>query len=104
MIYPHNRVDTTQHVFHLLVFQLGEMCRYRLQLPRLHDKPHDKQLKQICVQLPTSAVNATLFAFAAKCRAAAPLQLSAGRAAIDRYLLPAGRTAANPQQRSAAGE
>jgi len=56
-----------------------------------------KELKQICVQLPTSAVNAALFAFAAKCRAAAPLQLSAGRTAIDRYILPAGRTAANPQ-------
>ena len=30
--------------------------------------------------------------------AAAPLLLSAGRAAIDRYLLPARRTAANPQR------
>ena len=31
----------------------------------------------------------------AVCRAAAPLLLHAGRAAIDRYLLPAGFTAAN---------
>jgi len=46
----------------------------------------------------------TLPAFAAERRAAAPLLLTAGRAAIDRYLLPAGRTAANPRQRSAAGE
>ena len=44
----------------------------------------------------------TLLAFAADRRAAvcrateAPLLLSAGRAAIDRYLLPAGPTAANP--------
>jgi len=39
-------------------------------------------------------MNVTLLAFAA----AAPLLLSAGRAAIDRYLLPAIRTAANPQR------
>jgi len=41
-------------------------------------------------------------AFAAERRAAAPLLLTAGRAAIDRYLLTAGPTAANPQQRRAA--
>jgi len=41
-------------------------------------------------------------AFAAVCRAAARLLLTAGRAAIDRYLLAAGPTAANPQQRRAA--
>ena len=41
----------------------------------------------------------TLLAFAAERRAAAPQVLSAGRAAIDRYLLPARRTAENPQQR-----
>jgi len=35
----------------------------------------------------------------AECRAAAPLLLGAGRAAIDRYPLPAGHTAANPQWR-----
>jgi len=40
----------------------------------------------------------TLPAFAAKRRVAAPLLLNAGRAAIDRYLVPAGPTAANPQQ------
>jgi len=34
----------------------------------------------------------------------AVLWLSAGRAAIDRYLSPAGRTAANPHERHAAGE
>jgi len=49
--------------------------------------------KSICVQLPTSAVNVALPAFAA-----------GRRAAIDRYLLSAGLTAANPQQRRAAGE
>jgi len=30
----------------------------------------------------------------------APLPLTAGRAAVGRYLLAAGRTAANPRQRS----
>ena len=40
----------------------------------------------------TSAVNVTLLAFAAERRAAAPLLLNAGRAVIDQYLLPAGRT------------
>jgi len=49
-------------------------------------------------------VNVTLLAFAAERRAAAPLLLSADRAAIDRYILPAGHTAANLQQRNAAGE
>ena len=39
-----------------------------------------------------------LLAFAAKRRAAAPLLLSAGCAAIDRYHLPAERTAANSQR------
>jgi len=43
-------------------------------------------------------------AFAASCRAMARLLLTAGRAAIDRYLLAAGPTAANLQQwRTAAG-
>jgi len=41
-------------------------------------------------------------AFAAERRAAAPLLLAAGRAAIDRYILAVRRTAANPQQRRAA--
>jgi len=38
-------------------------------------------------------------AIAAARRAAARLLLTAGRAAIDRYLLAAGPTTANPQQR-----
>jgi len=42
-----------------------------------------------------------LFAFAAARRAAARLLLTAGRAAIDRYLLAAGPTAANPPHRRA---
>jgi len=46
----------------------------------------------------------SLLAFAAKRRAAAPLVLSAGRAAVDRYFLLAWRTAANPQQRIVANE
>jgi len=40
----------------------------------------------------------TLLAFAA----AAPLLLGAGRGAIDRYHLPTGPTAANPQHAAAA--
>ena len=50
----------------------------------------------------------TLLAFAAdrrvamRCAAAAPLLLGAGRAGIDRYLLPAGPTAANPPHAVAA--
>jgi len=51
-------------------------------------------VRKSTVQLPTSADSGTLLAFAAERRAAA-----AG--AIDRYLLPAGRTAANPPQRRA---
>jgi len=51
--------------------------------------------KQVCVQLATSADNVALPAFAAERRAAAPLLLTAGRAAIDQYLLPAGLTAAS---------
>jgi len=50
-------------------------------------------MRKFTVQLHTSADNVTLLAFAAERRAAAA-------AAIDRYLLPAGRTAANPLQRS----
>jgi len=42
-------------------------------------------------------------AFAAARRVAGRLLLTAGRAAIDRYLLAAGPTAANPLQRRAAG-
>jgi len=43
-------------------------------------------------------------AFAATRRAAALLLLTAGRAAIDRIHLAAGRTVANLQQRRAEGE
>ena len=39
---------------------------------------HHRQLKQVCVQPPPSAVNVTLPAFAAERRAAAGLLLSAG--------------------------
>jgi len=42
-------------------------------------------VKQVCVQLPTSAAEVTLLAFAAECCAAAPL-------AVNRYLLPASGT------------
>jgi len=45
-----------------------------------------------------------LRAFAAERRAAARLLLTAGRAAIDRYLLAAGPTAANPQQQRRAAD
>jgi len=44
----------------------------------------------------------TLPAFAAARRAAARLLRTGGRAAIDRHLLTAGPTAANPQQQRAA--
>jgi len=57
--------------------------------------PITKSIKQVCVQLPTCAENVALPAFAAARRAAAPCCCDAGRAAIDRYLLPAGPTAAN---------
>jgi len=62
-----------------------------------------KSLQQVCVRLPASAVNVTLPAFAAERRAAAPQPLSAGPPCSNRsvYLLPAGRTAVNPQQRGA---
>ena len=52
-------------------------------------------IEQVCVQLPTYADNVTLLAFAAAERRAAV------RRVIDRYLLPAGPTAANPPQRYA---
>ena len=58
--------------------------------------------KQVCIQLPTSAVNVALPTFAAVRRAAAPCCCGACRAAIDRYLLPTGPTAANPPYAAAA--
>ena len=66
--------------------------------------PITKSIKQVCVQLPTCADNVALPAFAAERRAAAPCCCGAGRAAIDRYLLPAGPTAANLPHAAAAGE
>ena len=60
--------------------------------------------EQISVQPPTSAANVALPASAAARRAAAPCCCGAGRAAIDRYILPAGPTAANPPHDAATGE
>jgi len=54
-------------------------------------------------QPPTSADNMTLLAFVFERRAAVLLRRPAA-AAIDRYLLPAGPTAANPLQRRAVVE
>jgi len=56
--------------------------------------------EQVCVQLRMSADNVELPAYAAARRVAADRQL-AGRAAIDRYFMSAGSTAATPQQRCA---
>jgi len=50
----------------------------------------------------TSTVDVALPAFAVERRPAAPLLLCAGQQSID--ILPAGRSAENPQQRRAAGE
>jgi len=60
-----------------------------------------QSFKQVCVQLPTSAVNVTLLVFAAGCRAAARCCGAAvaerpAAAVADRYLLLARRAAANP--------
>jgi len=52
----------------------------------------------------TSAASVALPAFADARGAAAPDCGAADRAAIDRYLLPAGPTAANPPHAAAAGE
>jgi len=70
------------------------------QRARQTDRQTNKQTNKSCVdQLPTSAVHEAPLAFATERRAAAlHLLLSAGRAAIDSYFLPDGRTAANPQQ------
>ena len=59
-------------------------------------------IKQVCVELPMSAVS---MALPAVCHAAAPLMLSAAdRAAIYWYILPTGCSAANRQQRCAVGQ
>jgi len=53
-------------------------------------------VQQVRVQLPTSADNVTLFAFAAEPCACAILLQHPTATAIDRHLLPTGPTAANP--------
>jgi len=66
-----------------------------------YTKKQRKVLKlnqQVGCQLPTSADNVALPAFARRCCSAAV----ADRATIDRYLLPAEPTAANPPRRRAA--
>ena len=64
---------------------------------------HDGLGSPLYVQRSTAAVDVTLLAVAAGCRAAAaPLLLSACRAASDRYLMLAGPTAANPPRAAAA--
>jgi len=60
--------------------------------------------QHVSLQLHTSAVNATLLAFAAERRPAAPLLPAPGAAAVDRYLPPARRSAANPLHAVAAIE
>ena len=72
-----------------------DVIKTRMQV-RLVRYPQDQQ---VCVQLPTSADDVTLPAFAAERSAAARWLPSAGSAAVDRYVLPAWPTAANPQQR-----
>ena len=58
------------------------------------------QRQQVCVQPRPSAVNMTLPAFTALCRAAAPLLMSAG--AYYRSISPARRhSAANPPRAAA---
>jgi len=64
---------------------------------------------QVCVQLPTSAVNVSLLVLAAERRAATPCcgataPGSPTAAALVRYLLPARRSAANPPHAAAAVE
>ena len=69
----------------------------KILVGRLHRTTPAGQILGVATPATPAALtlmNVTLLAFAA----AAPLLLSAGRAAIDRYLLPARRTAANPQR------
>jgi len=54
--------------------------------------------KPVCVQLPTAAVNVTLLASAAERRG------RPAAAAVNRYLTPARRSAANPPHAAAAVE
>jgi len=61
-----------------------------------------QQYYKSAFSLVNSAANMTLPAFAAERRAAAPMLLGAG--AVDRYVLPAGRSAANPPHAAASDE
>jgi len=79
-------------------FRETALASYRQEYIQQNDS------EQVSVQLPTSAVNVALPAFSAARRAAVPCCCGAGRAAIDRYLLPAGPTAANPPHAAAADE
>ena len=63
----------------------------------------NKQINVSVFSLVNSAVSMTLSAFAAERRAVVRL-LRAPAPAIDRYLLSAGRSAANSPQRRAASE
>ena len=60
-------------------------------------------LKQVHVQVPTSADKVALLAFAAQCNLPAAAAWHPATAAVDRYLLPARRSAANPPQKPAVG-
>jgi len=67
------------------------------QTPRYYyELMRSRRPQQVCVEFPLSAVNVTLLAFVAERRR---LQHGAhsAPAAIDRYLLPARRSAANPR-------
>ena len=58
---------------------------------QLHSSVNKDNIQtSLCSASYVSCINVTLLAFAADRRAAAPLLLSADRAAINRYLLPAG--------------
>jgi len=67
--------------------------------------PNKNDLKQVHVQVPTSADKVALLAFAAQCNL--PLHAAAAwhpaTAAVDWYLLPARRSAANLPQKPAVG-
>jgi len=60
----------------------------------------------MCLRIDIVSNRTSLFSFLRQLSTwhCSRLLLSAGRAAIDRYLLTAGPTAANPHQRSAAGK
>jgi len=62
------------------------------------------RFNKVSVELPASAVNTTLPTSAAAHHAVAPCCCGADRVATDRYLLPAGPTAANPLHAAAVGK